>query len=937
MKTLKSHRYLVRALASAVALAALTTCFLPKAMAGDFTYITNSSTITITGYSGSGGTVTIPSNVDGVPVTGIGANVFAANAAINKVIIPAGVTNIGDGAFLNCPNLTSATVPGNVNYDSNLTGFYFFQVVFGQSPITNLTIAAGSPFITHDAFFGATHLTSITIPNSVQTIGPQAFFQCSSLGSITIPDSVSNLGYNLFGFCTNLTGATLGSGITALDSTFRDCHRLASLTIPNTVTTIGGSVFQNCYNLTNVVIPSSVTSIGSSAFSFCTNLPNIAIPNAVTTIGATAFSGCSRLTDIVIPSGVTRIEVNLFASCTGLTHITLPNAVTNIGANAFYACSSLPRVVIPAGVTRIEANTFAYCSRLANVLIPAGVTNIGNLAFWNCTSLPQITIPDSVTNLGTDVCANCSSLTNVTLSGNFPYSFVTAFGPSVLTGVTISDTSTFIKDNAFYQVPNLTRVTIPGSVTNTGYYTFSECPNLTDLTLGDGVATIGTSSFTLCPNLRNFTLPASVKTVEPLAFYGCNGLTSVTIPSTVTNLGSSVFSHCGNLTNATVGSGTTALDHTFESCVNLASITLPNSLTTIGSSAFSGCRKLTSINIPSSVTSIGGSAFIGCWGLSKVIIPKAVTTIGSSAFSGCFGLTQIYFAGNAPTPDTDLTVFNYSTSALVAYYLPGTTGWKSTFDGVPTALWNPQAVAFHASGGQFSFNLTGPNNEIIVVEACTNLANPVWVPVTTNFLANGLSAFSDPNWGAYRSRFYRCIPSTVTALTVFNSDFSWPLLPRGTFYKYNPGTDVAQTWTFVGNSGLANDLGDPNSSFGVTNAFAEQYAFLQLTGAATPGAISQPVDIIQAGNYSLSFLAAGRYPNYGNLNYRVQITPNAGGADVLIVTNSVTSGSSFTSKMHQFAIATPGRYTIKFTAVSGFGPYEDNSAFITHVALSSSP
>ncbi|KAB2664303.1 MAG: leucine-rich repeat domain-containing protein [Verrucomicrobia bacterium] len=109
------------------------------------------------------------------------------------------------------------------------------------------------------------------------------------MGSITIPDSVSNLGYGLFGFCTNLTGATLGSGITALDSTFRDCHRLASLAIPNTVTTIGGSVFQNCYNLTNVVIPSSVTSIGSSAFSFCTSLPNIAIPNAVTTIESAAF------------------------------------------------------------------------------------------------------------------------------------------------------------------------------------------------------------------------------------------------------------------------------------------------------------------------------------------------------------------------------------------------------------------------------------------------------------------------------------------------------------------------------------------------------------------------------------------------------------------------------------------------------------------------
>jgi hypothetical protein len=35
-------------------------------------------------------------------------------------------------------------------------------------------------------------------------------------------------------------------------------------------------------------------------------------------------------------------------------------------------------------------------------------------------------------------------------------------------------------------------------------------------------------------------------------------------------------------------------------------------------------------------------------------------------------------------------VFNGDNNAVI-YYLPGTTGWVSTFDGRPTALWNPQA------------------------------------------------------------------------------------------------------------------------------------------------------------------------------------------------------------------------------------------------------
>jgi hypothetical protein len=54
------------------------------------------------------------------------------------------------------------------------------------------------------------------------------------------------------------------------------------------------------------------------------------------------------------------------------------------------------------------------------------------------------------------------------------------------------------------------------------------------------------------------------------------------------------------------------------------------------------------------------------------------------------------------------------------------------------------------------FNLTGPTNTTIVVEACTNLSHPVWLPVATNtFSGIGTSTFSDPKSGSYPSRYYR--------------------------------------------------------------------------------------------------------------------------------------------------------------------------------------
>jgi hypothetical protein len=78
------------------------------------------------------------------------------------------------------------------------------------------------------------------------------------------------------------------------------------------------------------------------------------------------------------------------------------------------------------------------------------------------------------------------------------------------------------------------------------------------------------------------------------------------------------------------------------------------------------------------------------------------------------------------------------------------------FGSMPAVLWNPQAHAAGVSAGQFGFAITGPANGVIVVEACTNLSHPVWIPVGTNTLSwGGVSAFSDPQWKKYSGRYYR--------------------------------------------------------------------------------------------------------------------------------------------------------------------------------------
>jgi hypothetical protein len=109
----------------------------------------------------------------------------------------------------------------------------------------------------------------------------------------------------------------------------------------------------------------------------------------------------------------------------------------------------------------------------------------------------------------------------------------------------------------------------------------------------------------------------------------------------------------------------------------------------------------------------------------------------------------------------DSTVF-YGESSGTVYDLPGTTGWGATFGGWPTAEWyqpkptilgNGYGLGVHSNS--FGFTISWATNISVVVQATTNLANPVWTPLATNPLVGGTNYFSDPKWTNYPRRFYR--------------------------------------------------------------------------------------------------------------------------------------------------------------------------------------
>ena len=473
------------------------------------------------------------------------------------------------------------------------------------------------------------------------------------------------------------------------DNAFNSYEGMESVTIPNTVTSIGNRAFSHCYNLKSVDIPNSVTTIGSCAFEYCYNLASVVIPNSVTTIGNAAFYDCYNLTSVEISNSITSISNKLFEYCSGLTLVTIPNSVTSIGNYAFSNCRNLTSVDIPGSVTNIGESAFSW-SGLTHIAIPSSVTSIDWGAFGHCDNFKAITIPNSVTRMDWNVFRNCPNLIIYCEAESKPESWTNGWNPDscqVVWGADINSIFylTVLPNNYEYGSTEGSGAFADGSLATIvakpaiGYSFVKWSNGLTNVTatvtvtsnttlVADFVKTgftrdcyRFTSDSTVeivksddYKNLTEIVIPDTVEhygkkyavtSIDSWAFEYCDSLISVTIPNTITSIDNGTFYSCTNLKSITIpGSVTSIGEWAFVNCTSLTDVTISEGVTSIGGLAFRGCSSLTSVVIPEGVTNIGKLAFGECSGLKSITIPSTLTSIGESAFSGCDSLTKAEFA-----------------------------------------------------------------------------------------------------------------------------------------------------------------------------------------------------------------------------------------------------------------------------------------------------
>ena len=609
-----------------------------------FLYRVDGPNATITGYSGPGGAVAIPSSFQssGMAVTSIGPGAFASNSLVTSVTIPGSVTSIGSNAFLCCSNLAGVILPSSITSISDLE------------------------------FRFCVRLTNIVIPDCVTNIGQMAFSECQSLPSVTIPSGVT---------CINM-GA------------FIDCYSLTNVVIPASVTNIGGAAFNGCWNLKSVTIPASVTSIEGLAFKDCSSLSSayfqgnapqfLELPG----LGATVFGG----TTLYYPASATGWSTpkwsyySAYPYYSGSLTVTLsPAEAVSVGAQwkvdaGAWQTNGATATMLPVGDHTVSFNTINCWTTPSSQIVTinsnatttvAASPYIGFFPFTysltgtNITltgytgSAGALTIPSSIPGVGT-----------VTAIGD--YAFATNL---LVTGVTIPNSVTFIGNSAFFCCSNLASVILPSSITSINDLEFRFCGNLTNLVIPNGVTSIGYYAFGNCQSLTRVSIPNSVTSISDAAFTDCFRLTNIVIPNCVTNIGGDAFGQC----------------------VSLASVTLPSSLTSINSGMFIDCYNLTNVVIPNSVTNIGGVAFEYC-DLRSVTIPASVTFIDSEAFAMCYSLSSAYFQGNAPqVHDTSPKagggwVFMGAASTFTIHYPLTATGWS-------TPTWDARRVILSTSMG----------------------------------------------------------------------------------------------------------------------------------------------------------------------------------------------------------------------------------------------
>lgn len=284
------------------------------------------------------------------------------------------VTEITEGAFKNCKNLTSVYIPATI------AEIYDFENPFlGCENLKKIIVSKHNRLFTGGKslhYFGCERgvgewklLTLLPSNKRRRYIG--------GVGSIAFHAADKNVKYLTIGsdclYCQD-------------DGYFENYNALRHLCIGEYVEHIGACCFAGCNSLRKVVFEqrgSRKIRFDYSCFCGCDSLESIKLPKGTEfgLGGNWTFADCRSLKEIILEEGIKSIGMGTFGYCTSLTTVNFPDSIEEIGISAFEGCTSLESIHFGKGIKRIKSRAFSGCKSLKTLSLPHNDIEIADDAF----------------------------------------------------------------------------------------------------------------------------------------------------------------------------------------------------------------------------------------------------------------------------------------------------------------------------------------------------------------------------------------------------------------------------------------------------------------------------------------------------------------------------------------------------------------------------
>ena len=579
---------------------------------GAMTFTDRGDHYELTKYEGYDWTVSIPTEIEGMPVTAIGNGAFAQNTYLDELVLPEGITSIGQGAFEGT-GLYTITLPATLEHVS--------PAAFSEMRhLEQFVVAEGNAVVSSvdGVLFSADGETLISYPNAKGT-------------SYRIPDGVKEIGY----------GAFAGSDVT-------------SVTLPEGLETIERAAFLGCDKLEAIDFPRSLASIGTAAFggsgSFKTFAPikTVYIGPEVAYIGKAAFSGLA-LRSIEVDSAN-----QWFKSSGGALLNTAGDALLELpwGDGMVF--------VVPEGVTSLDSQAFSeYPYDSLDFILPASIKYLEESCFphavsddgsneWVCACTIHAPEGSYALQFAEEHGIPCDTNTNqdslrhknvIVEQDGYALTFSVYNDHAVLTSVDNGDDYS-ARDHTLHVPADVEGKPVTVFDLHSGTY------YIETIVLPVTIERISEGSLSELNDLKEIQIDEENKCYQVIdgmllsadgtvvVAYPGERQGAVHIPEGVERLGSYAFESNGYITEIALPSSLLEIgDHAFGGCGNLERVEFAEGLEVIDRGAFAGCAKLVIEGaLPDTLVSIGDSAFASIAGCKGLVLPEGLEVLGEYAF-----------------------------------------------------------------------------------------------------------------------------------------------------------------------------------------------------------------------------------------------------------------------------------------------------------------